>query len=63
MAILKGLTKIVLSPINGVAEVIKDVKGDNGESQQGLSILTIGVSSVVKGTGKAIVNGVDDIFN
>lgn len=56
-----GILKIVLSPLNGVAEIIKDVKGDNSEGEQGLSILTLGISSIVKGTSKAIVKGVEQI--
>ena len=63
MGILKGVTKIALSPIRGIAEIAMDLNGNNGEDKQGLSILTIGVSSVVKGTAKGIVDGVSDIFD
>jgi hypothetical protein len=63
MGILKGLLKVGLSPLNGVAEIVKDLAGANGEDKQGLSILTVGVSSVVKGTAKGVVDCVDEIFN
>jgi hypothetical protein len=60
--IIKGLTKVVLSPLNGVKEVIDDISGENEEVSQGMSILTIGASSVVKGVAKGIKSGVEDIF-
>lgn len=63
MGILKGLAKVALSPLCGISEVAKDLSGDNGEESTGLSILTVGASSVVKGTVKGIVNGVEDIFD
>jgi len=31
MNLLKGITKITLSPLNAVGEVCRDLKGDNGE--------------------------------
>jgi hypothetical protein len=60
--IIKGITKIALSPLSGVKEVIDDISGDNSETEQGLSILTTGISSVAKGTAKGIIDGVEDIF-
>lgn len=62
MNILKGLTKIALSPIRGVTEIIDDISGENSESEQGISIITLGISSVVKGTAKGIKDGVEDIY-
>ena len=63
MSILKGLLKVGLSPLYGAREVIKDLSGNSSDEETGLSILTCGVSSVVKGTAKGIKKGVDDIFN
>lgn len=63
MNILKGLVEVVMSPLMGVKEVIDDVSNENSDEEQGLSILTCGLSSVVKGTAKGIKKGVDDIFN
>lgn len=60
--IIKGITKVALSPLAGMKEIIDDVAGNNSESEQGLSILTVGISSVVKGTAKGIKSGVEDIF-
>jgi len=62
MSIFKGIAKVALSPLKGVAEVGKDLSGENGESDKGLSILTVGISSLAKGTAKGIEEGVDDIF-
>lgn len=62
MGILNGIAKIALSPVRGVAEVFSDVSGNNGEENQGLSILTVGLSSVVKGTFKGIEKGVEEIY-
>jgi hypothetical protein len=63
MSLFKGLLEVALSPLNGVKEVIDDVSGNNEESEQGLAILTLGVSSLVKGTAKGIKKGTEDIFN
>lgn len=63
MSILKGLIKVGLSPLKGITEVFDDIPGKNGETEQGLSILTLGVSSIVKGTAKGIKKGVEDIFD
>ena len=62
MNILKGLAKIALSPLNGVKEIIDDISGENEDLEQGLSILTLGASSIIKGTAKGIKEGVEDIF-
>lgn len=62
MGILKGLLKITLSPLNGISEIFDDLKGENGEDKQGLAILTLGTSSVIKGTLKGIKKGTKDIF-
>lgn len=69
MSILKGLLKVGLSPLNGVAEIFRDLSGRSDEESddtgaiQALSGLTLGASSVIKGTAKGIVDGVDEIFN
>lgn len=63
MKIIQGITKIALSPLLGVKEVVDDLSKKNGEEQQGLSILTAGTSSVAKGTLKGIIDGIDDIFS
>jgi len=62
MKLFQGITKIVLSPLAGALEVIDDISGDNTETEQGLSIITLGVSSIVKGTAKTLKNGVEDII-
>lgn len=62
MSILGGLLKVALSPLNGVAEVVRDVSGSTSEEEQGMSILTVGTSSIVKGTAKGLLDGVNDIF-
>lgn len=61
--LIKGITKIATSPLRGVVELVDDVSGNNSESEQSLSILSAGTSSVVKGTAKGIKDGVNDIFN
>ena len=63
MGILKGLLKVGLSPLNGVAEIFKDLNGDASDETKGLAILTLGVSSAVEGTAKGIIDGVDKIFD
>jgi len=62
MNLFKGLAKITTSPLRGVKEIVDDVKGDNGDAYGGLSILTLGASSLIKGTAKGLSDGVDDIF-
>lgn len=63
MGLLKGLAKIALSPVRGIAEVALDLNGNNGEDSQGLSILTAGTSSALKGTAKGLIDGVTEIFD
>lgn len=63
MNILKGITKAALSPLNGVAEVVRDVSGNTSDEEQALSILTLGASSLVKGTAKGFLGGIADIFD
>lgn len=63
MGIFSGLAKVALSPIKGVVQIADDLSGNDGESSQGLSILTCGLSSVIKGTAKGLKSGSDDIFN
>jgi hypothetical protein len=62
MNLFKGIIKIATSPLRGVKEVFDDVSGDNDESAQGASILTVGVSSILKGTAKGLKSGIEDIF-
>ena len=62
MGIFKGVIKVAISPLKGLKEVVDDVSGSNEESEQGLSILTLGASSIIKGTAKGIKEGVEDIF-
>lgn len=61
MGFFDSLTEIVLSPVSAAAEVIRDVSGDNGESDGLAAIATLGVSSIVKGTAKSIVRAADKI--
>lgn len=63
MGIFKGILKVGLSPLRGVKEVIDDISGNNSDSEQGISILTTGVSSAIKGTAKGIKDGVEEIFD
>lgn len=63
MNLFKGVAKVALSPVAGVAEVFSDLSGGNSESEQGLSIMTCGLSSLAKGTAKGICSGASDIFN
>lgn len=58
-----GLFKIALSPLKGIAEIKDDLCGDNDEGCQLVSIMTFGVSSIIKGTLNGIKQGVDDIFD
>ena len=62
MSIFKGIAKIALSPLRGVKEIVDDISDKNGEAEGGLSILTLGVSSIIKGTAKGLKKGVEDIF-
>lgn len=63
MNILKGITKIVLSPIKAVTEIVDDIKGENGDDSQFVAIATTGVSSLIKGLAKGIKEGSEDIFD
>ena len=62
MNLFKGIAKIALSPLRGAKEVVDDLSWDDNEASAGLSILTGGISSIVKGTAKGIKDGVEDIF-
>jgi hypothetical protein len=63
MNIFKGITKTVLSPLNGIKELVDDISGENSDAEQGLSILTLGASSIVKGTAKKLKEGIEDILD
>lgn len=62
MGIFKGLIKVGLSPLRGVKQIVDDFEENDGGVSAGLSILTLGASSVVKGTAKGLKEGVEDIF-
>ena len=62
MGIFKGLAKVILSPIKGIAEIKEDLT--DAESPNGLlTIMTLGASSVIKGTIKGIKEGAEEIFD
>jgi len=61
MGLFDSVLEIVVSPIKVASEVVKDVSGDNGEANVGLSIMTLGASSVIKGTAKSIKNAADKL--
>lgn len=63
MSLFGGLSKIALSPLKGVSEIIDDVSGKNSEGEQALGIGTIGTSSALKGTAKGLKQGIDEIFD
>ncbi len=63
MGLFKALTKIAFAPVRAVAEVVKDVSGDNDEAAQGLSILTLGASSVVKGVAKSVEEAAEEVYD
>lgn len=56
------LVKIALSPIRWVAEVIKDVSWENGESSQWAGIMSMWISSIVKWVAKWVKEWAEDIF-
>ena len=66
MSLIKGITKIALSPLRGIKEIGDDLSGkpedDTGIEQAG-AVSTLGISSLIKGTYKGIKEGVDDIFD
>jgi len=62
MGIFKAITKIAFSPVRAVAEIAKDISGNTSEEEQGLSILTMGASSVVKGLAKSVKEASDEIY-
>lgn len=62
MSIFKAFAKIAFSPIRAVSEVVKDVSGDNDELSQALSILTLGISSVIKGLARSVEEASDEIY-
>lgn len=59
--LISGLVDIATSPIRWVAQVIKDVSWDSWEEQQLLSMMTMWLSSIVKGTAKWIKEWADKI--
>ena len=63
MGLLSGLTKIALSPVVGVAQVIADVTSDDDDGlTRGAAIASLGTIPMAKGTIKGVVNGVTDIL-
>ncbi|MBU1067719.1 hypothetical protein KKE60_08010 [Patescibacteria group bacterium] len=62
MKLFKGIIKIGLSPLLGTKEIIDDMGGKNSEEEQGISILSCGLSSIIKGTAKGLKSGIKDIF-
>ena len=61
MGFFSGITRIVLTPVAIVDEVLNDVTGKNGEESQTVSILTTGISSAVKGTVRNVARGLEDM--
>lgn len=61
--IISGITKVALSPIRGVSELIDDIQQNNSEGETAIAIATLGISSLVKGTAKGIRDGAEEIFN
>lgn len=62
MNLFKGIAKIALSPLRGAKEIYEDLTDDEMSGSKTASILTGGLSSIVKGTAKGIKEGVEDIF-
>lgn len=62
MTIFKAITKIAFSPVRAVAEVVKDVAGENSDTEQGLPILTLGATSVFKGFAKSVKEAAEEIY-
>ncbi len=60
--IIKGIAEVGLSPLVGLAKLAEDISGDSTDEEQALAILTLGASSVIKGTFMGITKGVSDIF-
>ena len=52
MGLFSGIIKIALSPLKGVGELVEDVSGKNSEAEQAGAIVTLGTSSMIKGTAK-----------
>lgn len=60
MGLFSGLAKVILSPINGVAQIARDLQDDD---DAGLAIGTLGISSFIKGTARGIEQGADEIMD
>ena len=63
MSFLKGLTKLVSFPIKAVAEIVDDLSANNSDESMVVSLATLGISSVVKGTAKAVKEASEEIFD
>ena len=61
MGLFDSVGELFTAPVRVLGELRDDLSGDNDSADQGLSIMTLGLSSVVKGIGKTIENAVDKL--
>lgn len=54
MSLFEAIGELCATPIRCLGELKDDLSGDNDDADAGLAIMTLGLSSVVKGIGKSI---------
>lgn len=65
MGLLTAIIKIASTPIICANEIVKDVSGKNDgpyeSSNAGLSICTLGISSIIKGVAKTVEKAAEEL--
>ena len=61
MSLFEAMGELCSMPIRCLGEIRDDLSGDNDDADAGLSIMTLGLSSIVKGIGKTIEKSVDKL--
>lgn len=59
MGLFDAIGELVFTPVRCAKELIDDVSGNNDEADAGLSIVTLGGSSIIKGVAKSIQRACD----
>lgn len=54
MSLFEALGELCTMPIRCLGEITDDLTGENDTAETGLAIMTLGMSSVIKGIGKTI---------
>ena len=61
MSLLDAIGELATMPVRCLGEIVDDLTCENDDADMGLSIMTLGASSIVKGIGKTIKKSADKL--